>query len=220
MILQPYLKTSLLKHGDLAKAVEKLRLDAKKNDYSPTSRRPVKETIVTPRFKQNDYVKVYRGQTLRKARVVHVTSSEYFVHYQGYPTSSDEYVPHYRVIEDREMKTSNTAVDDELEQLRQENRRLKEQLRESQEKLKRAEDEIAQEWMHECSVLQAKCLLVSDHCKEAVTRVYNVLEDKQRVIDSWNCVVCTTKPVDSLSLNRVQYVGKLSSCDYRFLNLN
>ncbi|RHY70816.1 hypothetical protein DYB38_000894 [Aphanomyces astaci] len=205
--MQPLLKTSLQKHGDLAKAVEKLRMEAKMtSEYSSSSisgglRRSLKEVGLTPRFRSNDYVKVYRGHSLRKARVVHVTATEYFVHYQGLPSDMDEYVPHYRVIEDREMKastsTANAARDNELEQLRQENRRLKEDLQKSQERIKRAEDDMAEEWRKECSVLQAKCLLVSDHCREAVTRVYNVLEEKQRMLDSWNCVICTTTAVDS-----------------------
>ncbi|RHY32536.1 hypothetical protein DYB32_002467 [Aphanomyces invadans] len=203
MMMQPLLKTSLQKHGDLAKAVEKLRLEAKMTSESTNScsgglRRSLKDVGLTPRFRVNDYVKVYRGHSLRKARVVQVTATEYLVHYQGLPGDMDEYVPHYRVIEDREMKacTSNTARDDEVEQLRQENRRLKDELLIAHDRLKRAEDDMAEEWRKECSVLQAKCLLVSDHCREAVTRVYKVLEEKQRVIDSWNCVICTTTAVD------------------------
>ncbi|KAF0701621.1 Aste57867_7949 [Aphanomyces stellatus] len=200
MMIQPLLKTSLLKNGDLAKAVEKLRKEPKTTEYtSPTNlgvRRSLKESSLSPRFRTNDYIKVYRGNSLRKARVLQVTSSEYYVHYQGCPSDMDEFVPHYRVIEDREMKSSTTARDDELEQLREENRRLKAALTKSQERLERAEDDMAQEWKKECSVLQAKCMLVSDHCKEAVQRVYLVLEEKQRLIDSWNCVVCTTTPVD------------------------
>ncbi|KDO21015.1 hypothetical protein SPRG_13943 [Saprolegnia parasitica CBS 223.65] len=156
------------------------------------------------RFQRHDLVKVYKGASLMKARVLHASATDYFVHYQGYASDHDEWVPHYRVLEDKDGSVLDEPsrlrrrpeVDVHVQQLQIENKRLKDELAKTQALLATAHDKLAGEWMQECSQLQQKCLVVSDHCKKAVERVHGVLEEKQKVIDSWNCVVCLENQVN------------------------
>jgi hypothetical protein len=206
--------------ADVQSAIARLRLASKMREVSSTYPRPSPRRVnvvrnnndmlsvaaPSPRFCKHDRVKFYRGYGLSKARVVVVTPSEYLVHY--YTTSSNhdanEFVPHYRVIEDMDASTptnNNSTVPslrdtNELQTLRDENRRLRAELKQANDKIHHIEADMSEEWVKECAALQAKCALVSDHCKEAVKRVHDVLDDKQRVIDSWNCVVCISAPVN------------------------
>ncbi|OQR82544.1 hypothetical protein ACHHYP_20786 [Achlya hypogyna] len=151
------------------------------------------------RFQRHDLVKVYRGAGLVKARIVHVSATDYLVHYQGHSVDDDEWVPHYRVLEDKDfeidpIRRRRPESDLHVQQLQIENKRLKDELAKTQALLAAAQKESA--WVDECSQLQQKCLLVSDHCKKAVERVHGVLEEKQKVIDSWNCVVCLENQIN------------------------
>ncbi|OQS02071.1 hypothetical protein THRCLA_05529 [Thraustotheca clavata] len=138
-------------------------------------------------FQRHDLVKVYKGSSLAKARVLHTTKSDCLVHYQGFSSQHDEWVPHYRVLLD-------TDLDDlHIQRLQIENKRLKDELVKTQAELKSLQATVD---LNAHSLQQQQYQIVSDHCKKALGRLQSVLEEKQSLINSWNCVICLQTPIN------------------------